>query len=124
MRARAAARASSVKVFGTEEQIEIYRLLLDVLGPAGLLQAKSPAALLQGQIEEAHQAAGGELLLNKQSWHKRGTGMVNGRFGDHDKLFETRTLESRIGFHPGKVEPLTPGKRPRCQLQARHTHKI
>ncbi|MDG2304007.1 MAG: acyl-CoA dehydrogenase family protein [Candidatus Binatia bacterium] len=50
------ARASSVKVFGTEELIEIYRLLLDVLGAPGLLKSGSPGAVLRGEIEMQYRA--------------------------------------------------------------------
>jgi 3-oxocholest-4-en-26-oyl-CoA dehydrogenase alpha subunit len=49
------ARASSVKVHGTEELIEIYRLLLDVLGPAGLVK-DGPGALVRGEIEHQMRA--------------------------------------------------------------------
>ncbi len=44
------AQASAVKVCSTESLIEIYRLLLEVLGPAGSLRPDSAGALLQGQI--------------------------------------------------------------------------
>jgi alkylation response protein AidB-like acyl-CoA dehydrogenase len=50
------ARASSVKVHGTEELIEIYRLLLDVLGPAGLVKDGSPGAIARGEIEHQMRA--------------------------------------------------------------------
>jgi alkylation response protein AidB-like acyl-CoA dehydrogenase len=46
------ARASAVKVYGTETVIEVYRLLLDVLGAAGTIQRDSPGALLRGRLEE------------------------------------------------------------------------
>jgi alkylation response protein AidB-like acyl-CoA dehydrogenase len=45
------ARSSAVKVYGTEAVIEIYRLLLEVLGVAGSLVKDSPGAILRGQIE-------------------------------------------------------------------------
>lgn len=50
------ARASSVKVFGTEELTEIYRLLLDVLGTPGLIKSGSPGAVLKGEIEMQYRA--------------------------------------------------------------------
>lgn len=50
------ARASSVKVFGTEELTEIYRLLLDVLGAPGLIKSGSPGAVLKGEIEMQYRA--------------------------------------------------------------------
>jgi alkylation response protein AidB-like acyl-CoA dehydrogenase len=46
------ARASAVKVYGTETVIEVYRLLLDVLGAAGAVQRDSAGALLRGRLEE------------------------------------------------------------------------
>jgi acyl-CoA dehydrogenase len=52
--------ASSAKVFGTEFFTEAYRLLLEVVGTAGVLQRGSPAAALGGSIERAMQ---GTLIL-------------------------------------------------------------
>jgi len=46
------AHASVVKVYGSETVIEVCRLLLEVLGPAGTIQADSPGAVLRGRIEE------------------------------------------------------------------------
>ena len=46
------ARASAVKVYGSETVIEAYRLLLEVLGPAGVVRRDSPGALLRGDIEQ------------------------------------------------------------------------
>jgi alkylation response protein AidB-like acyl-CoA dehydrogenase len=43
--------SSTVKVFGSESFIEIYRLLLEVLGPEGLVKNGSPGAILHGRIE-------------------------------------------------------------------------
>jgi 3-oxocholest-4-en-26-oyl-CoA dehydrogenase alpha subunit len=53
----APAEASAVKVFGSESFVEVYRLLLEVLGPAGALRAGSPGALLQGRLEMYYRAA-------------------------------------------------------------------
>ena len=51
------ADASAVKVFGTEVVLEIYRLLQEIVGPSALVQAGSPAAQIDGEIEhEARQA--------------------------------------------------------------------
>ena len=44
--------ASAIKVYSTETMIQVYRLLLDVLGPAGLIRRGSDAALIQGEVEE------------------------------------------------------------------------
>jgi alkylation response protein AidB-like acyl-CoA dehydrogenase len=45
------AQASAVKVYGTETLIEVYRLLLDVVGEEGILRKDSPGAVLQGDLE-------------------------------------------------------------------------
>ncbi len=47
-----AALASSAKIFGTDTMIEVCRLLLEVLGMAGLYRAGSPAALIGGEVEQ------------------------------------------------------------------------
>jgi alkylation response protein AidB-like acyl-CoA dehydrogenase len=51
------AAASAAKVYGTEVEIEAYRLLLDVLGRAGYLRQGSPGALLGGKVEQAYRDA-------------------------------------------------------------------
>jgi len=43
--------ASAVKVLGTESLIEIYRLLLEVVGMPGSVKQGSPGAQLQGSLE-------------------------------------------------------------------------
>lgn len=45
------AESSTVKVFGSEGFIQTYRLLLEVLGPLGMVKDGSPGALLHGRIE-------------------------------------------------------------------------
>ena len=45
------ANASMVKVFGSESAIAIYRLLLDVVGSAGIVREGSPGAILGGALE-------------------------------------------------------------------------
>ena len=50
------ARASAVKIYGTETLIEVYRLLLEVLGVAGTVRAGSPGALLRGRVEQEARA--------------------------------------------------------------------
>ena len=52
-----AADSSAVKVYGTECLIEVYRLLLGILGPSGYLRQGSPGAALQGRLERAARAA-------------------------------------------------------------------
>lgn len=78
------ARASSVKVFGTEELIEIYRLLLDVLGAPGLLKSGSPGAVLRGEIEMQYRACqintfgGGVNEIQRQIVAMMGVGLPRG----------------------------------------------
>ncbi len=51
------ADASSMKVLGTQGQVECLRLLLEVLGPAGYLAADTPESVLRGQLEQAYRQA-------------------------------------------------------------------
>jgi len=46
-----------VKVYGTETHVEVYRLLLGVVGAAGYLRPGSPGAVLRGHLERAARAA-------------------------------------------------------------------
>jgi alkylation response protein AidB-like acyl-CoA dehydrogenase len=45
------ARASAAKVYSTETLIEVYRLLLEVLGMPGAVKVGSPGELLRGEVE-------------------------------------------------------------------------
>ncbi len=45
------AQSSASKVLGTEAVLEVYRLMLDVLGSAGTLKEGSPGAVIHGQLE-------------------------------------------------------------------------
>jgi acyl-CoA dehydrogenase len=54
------ADASSVKVFGTEFALEAQRLLMEIVGPAALLEPDSPAAQIGGRLSRA--AQGGLIL--------------------------------------------------------------
>ena len=45
------ANASVAKVYGTEFFVELYRLLLEVMGQAGAIAADSPGAVLRGKLE-------------------------------------------------------------------------
>ena len=47
------ADSSAVKVFGTESTIEVYRMLLGIVGAGGYLRPGSPGAVLHGEIERA-----------------------------------------------------------------------
>jgi len=45
------ADASTAKVYSSEFFVELYRLLLEVMGQAGTIAAESPGAILKGRIE-------------------------------------------------------------------------
>ena len=51
------ADSSTVKVFGTETNLEIYRRLLGIVGSAGYLAAYNPGAALRGDLERAGRQA-------------------------------------------------------------------
>ncbi|HQV56910.1 MAG TPA: acyl-CoA dehydrogenase family protein [Ilumatobacteraceae bacterium] len=51
------ADASSVKVFGTERTVEVYRILQGVVGAVSAVRADSPGAVLHGLLEQAARAA-------------------------------------------------------------------
>ncbi|CRK59563.1 Acyl-CoA dehydrogenase, long-chain specific, mitochondrial precursor [Alloactinosynnema sp. L-07] len=51
------ADASATKVFGTEFATEAYRLLMEVLGPAGIVRTGSPGSVLRGRIERLHRSS-------------------------------------------------------------------
>ncbi len=51
------AEASAVKVMGTETFVEVYRLLLEVVGAAGVIKAGEPGARFAGRREDAYRAA-------------------------------------------------------------------
>jgi len=46
------AAASATKVYGTELALEVYRVLLEVVGQAGYLVEDAPAAVLRGRLEQ------------------------------------------------------------------------
>ena len=48
------AEASAAKVYGTEFFVEAYRLLLEIMGQAGIICGDSPGAVLQGKIEHRY----------------------------------------------------------------------
>ena len=54
------AESSSIKVFGTERTIDVFRLLAGIIGAAGYLVPGSPGALLRGRIE----ATGRQAQIN------------------------------------------------------------
>lgn len=48
--------ASTVKVYGSEMYIEVYRLLLEVTGLAGTVPFGQPGSILQGRLERMYRA--------------------------------------------------------------------
>ncbi|MET9488334.1 MULTISPECIES: acyl-CoA dehydrogenase family protein [unclassified Nocardia] len=48
--------ASTCKVYGTELSTEVYRALMEVLGPQGYLRQDSAGAQLRGRMERMHRA--------------------------------------------------------------------
>jgi 3-oxocholest-4-en-26-oyl-CoA dehydrogenase alpha subunit len=50
------AAASTTKVFGTEFFCDAYRLMLEVMGPAGAIKRGSPEAILRGRVERSYRA--------------------------------------------------------------------
>jgi 3-oxocholest-4-en-26-oyl-CoA dehydrogenase alpha subunit len=79
-----AAESSSIKVFGTERTIEIYRLLLGVIGTAGYLVPGSPGAFLRGRLESSARQAqintfgGGVHEIQREIVATAGLGMKRG----------------------------------------------
>jgi hypothetical protein len=79
------ASASAAKVYGSETLIEVYRLLLDVLGIAGTVRAGSPGAVLRGRIEQEWRGAqintfgGGVNEVLREIVAMRGLGLPRGR---------------------------------------------
>ncbi|CAN5547139.1 acyl-CoA dehydrogenase family protein [soil metagenome] len=48
------AAASATKVFASENALEVYRMLMDVVGPVATLTPESPGAVLAGHLERYH----------------------------------------------------------------------
>jgi alkylation response protein AidB-like acyl-CoA dehydrogenase len=51
------ADASATKVFGTELSIEVYKALMEILGPASTFDRGSPGAVLAGRLARSFQGA-------------------------------------------------------------------
>ena len=79
-----AAESSSIKVFGTERTIEIFRRLLGIVGAAGYLRPGSPAAMLGGRLEASARQAqintfgGGVNEVQREIVAMAGLGMRRG----------------------------------------------
>jgi alkylation response protein AidB-like acyl-CoA dehydrogenase len=54
------ADASATKVFGTEFFCQAYRMMLEIMGPAGAVKRGSPEAILRGRVERSYR---GTLIL-------------------------------------------------------------
>jgi 3-oxocholest-4-en-26-oyl-CoA dehydrogenase alpha subunit len=79
------AEASSVKVFGTERTVEVYRTLQGILGPAAYLRPGSPGSVLHGELERANRAAqintfgGGVNEIQRELVAQAGLGLTRSR---------------------------------------------
>lgn len=79
------AEASSVKVFGTEGMVEVYRTLQGILGPISHLREGSPGAFLHGELERANRAAqintfgGGVNEIQRELVATAGLGLARAR---------------------------------------------
>ena len=51
------AHASATKIYGSELATEVYRSLMEIVGPNALVAADSPAAVLAGRLERYHRSA-------------------------------------------------------------------
>jgi len=75
------ADASAMKVFGTESDIRVNRLMMEVLGQAAYLQRGSPEAVLHGRLEKRCQSAlirtfgGGATEIQRDIIAMQGLGM-------------------------------------------------
>jgi 3-oxocholest-4-en-26-oyl-CoA dehydrogenase alpha subunit len=78
------ADSSAVKVFGTESTVEVYRLLLGIVGSGGYLAPGSPGAVLHGELERASRQAqintfgGGVNEVQREILAMAGLGMKRG----------------------------------------------
>jgi len=51
------ADASATKVYGSELATDVYRALMEIVGPNALVRADSPAAVLAGRLERFHRTS-------------------------------------------------------------------
>ncbi len=79
------ARASAAKVYGSETVIEVYRLLLEVLGVVGTIAEQSPGAVLRGRLEhewrgcQINTFGGGVNEIQREIIAMRGLGLARAR---------------------------------------------
>ncbi len=75
------ADASAMKVFGTESDLRVNRLLMEVIGSAAYIRRGSPEAVLQGRLERRCQSAlirtfgGGATEIQRDIIAMQGLGM-------------------------------------------------
>ena len=73
-----------MKVFGTERVVEVYRLMLGILGAVGHLREGSAGAVLHGEVERAGRMAqintfgGGVNEIQRDIVAAAGLGLVRG----------------------------------------------
>jgi 3-oxocholest-4-en-26-oyl-CoA dehydrogenase alpha subunit len=78
------AESSSIKVFGTERTVEVFRIMLGIIGAAGYLAPGSPGALLRGRLEATGRQAqintfgGGVNEVQREIVATAGLGMKRG----------------------------------------------
>ena len=51
------ADASATKVYGSELATEVYRSLMEIVGPNAAVKPDSPASVLMGRLERFHRSA-------------------------------------------------------------------
>jgi 3-oxocholest-4-en-26-oyl-CoA dehydrogenase alpha subunit len=51
------AEASATKVYGSELATEVYRSLMEVVGPSATVEGGSPGAVLAGRLERFHRSS-------------------------------------------------------------------
>ena len=77
------AEASAVKIFGSEFNITGYRLMLEVLGEAGLVREGEPGAAIRGRVERMYRSmliltfGGGTNEVQRDIIAMAGLGMPN-----------------------------------------------
>jgi alkylation response protein AidB-like acyl-CoA dehydrogenase len=73
-----------VKVYATETLIDVYRTLLGIVGPFGVVREGSPEAIFRGRMEKAARAAqintfgGGVNDVQREIIAAAGLGMKRG----------------------------------------------
>jgi 3-oxocholest-4-en-26-oyl-CoA dehydrogenase alpha subunit len=76
--------SSSIKVFGTERTVEVYRLLLGIVGAPGYLAPGTPGSILRGRLEASGRQAqintfgGGVNEVQREIVATVGLGMIRG----------------------------------------------